>query len=217
MGTDSKIFKPRRFARSARLLSTALVVASGALAGAVPAAQARSVLGGAAPATAATECSLWGTETPFARFGDYATYGLLRSGDLEGRGYEWAMSNAGRVAGNDTLNIRGGYSSLQINPSGSARSSAHCVDDAHPYFRFSARGTTGYLAVSVYDVSTGMEEYVGNMYPTRNPVWQLSPLMKAGLALAAYYNGSKQATFNFYAIGGTWQIDNVYLDPTRRR
>ena len=223
MGTDSKIFRPRRFARSARSLATALALGLVALAGAVPAANAEGDLDPTESAMTGgkgwsqTPCPEAIAEYPFKRFGDNAQYGLVSRGDFESSSRGWSMQNAGIELGNEELGVRAGTRSLKLAPGAVVTSPAHCVGAEYPYFRFLAQGRSGSLKVEVIATESGYVIGVGRLYATRS--WQVSPILSAAAALPLHPGNYTQIQFRFTVVGASnpWAIDNVYLDPTHRR
>ena len=186
---------------------------------------AAAVLGVPAVASAAS-CPPQPTTTPFTQWGDAGSYFLAPGGDFEAplRSSGWIVANAGRTPGNEPFHVGGGSDSysLTIGGGGVAVSPAFCFDDSMPYLRFFAHalGTAGDLHVRLAVMTAhGPVSFpfdrVADLPAASMPSW--APTGQLALtdgAVAA--DGEDQARLVFDASGpGSWQIDDIYVDPYR--
>lgn len=200
-----------RARRLARATTAALIAASAALVGA---------------SAAEAACATQATTKAYASFGDYADYVLAPGGNFEGTS-NWSVAGASLATG--TAPFAAGSStdrrSLTVTGKGRAVSPSFCVGIEHPTFRFQARqisGTWAQLLVKLrWRESSGRinETVVGSLSGgaygkwTPSPALQLAttlPLTSAGQSLTA------QIVLDPEDMGGSWQVDNVYVDPYRR-
>jgi hypothetical protein len=200
----------RQMPRRSRLIAAALVAAA---------------IGAAAPATASaglmSDCRARAASPVFAPWLDYANYFLAPEGGFEKRAPGWDFDGASIGAGNEPFYLSGaGKSSLHLEAGQSATSPAVCVGLEHPTFRFVARRTAGSvldtLSVAVV-LPDGTHLPVGTM--TGGSLWQPSPLMVLTANLLPTIEGedSVDVRLHFTADSGSWQIDDVYVDPSGSR
>jgi hypothetical protein len=193
-----------RFKRAAPLLLTVLVLA------APGEAQARF---GACPGQSVAQVFL-----PWA---DPAWYATVPDGGLEAGGAGWALaSGASIVTENEPYYVRSASDSraLSLAPSASASSAPACVGPGHPTLRFFARGVNtrqAVLNVSVQIVDpAGGARWVPIGAVAGTGSWQPSPILPIVTnALAPVV--PQPAVFRFAPAGGggTWYVDDVYVDP----
>ena len=190
-------------------LATALTVAM-----AVPsAAQAAGPLGGGCPES--------GLSKPFARWLDPMKYTLVPSGAFERGGSAWSLSGAAVRKGNEPWQVAGaGHTrSLRIGAGGSATSRAMCVDVEHPTLRFFVRGPGSPLAVLRVEAivrggGLGVLDRIPIGAATGLGGWRPSlpmPILKNLLGLLPGHEVT--VAFRFIASGGSFQVDDVYVDP----
>lgn len=197
--------------------TTLAVVAAGALA-ALPG-TASAVIVERAPS-----CEPQPTTKAFAQWGDRRDYVLAPDGSFEAGASGWQLRGASVVPGNESFYI-GGRShskSLQIDGGGTATSPEICVGLEHPTIRLFTRNNR--LLLSALSVEVIVQTSVGLKVPVpigvalpHNP-WKPSPsyLVVANL-LPLLPNNYTPVAFRFRAIGGgSWWIDDFYVDPSRR-
>jgi hypothetical protein len=176
-------------------------------------------------AFAAQSCPSTSTSPIFASFGDTAGYVPVPGGSFEANtSWKWALTNASLVAGNEPWQVGSlnDTQSLNINPGGTAVSAQVCVDATRPTWRFFAHSTNNLskttLTVSLqYVSSTGSTVTlpVGTLSGAGYTSWQVTPILAAGTLLPTG-TGAVQANIVFAAgSGGSWQIDDAYVDPYR--
>jgi hypothetical protein len=191
----------------------------------VAAAVVASAFATAGPAAAATPdvCVTPSFSQAFLPWHDRALYTKSPGGDFEGAQRGWTFgSGAGVVAGNEAFHIGGADdgSSLYLAPGASAVSSPMCVDRAYPSFRFFARNLTGgkgQLQVEVNWQESGVRRTSRATLNTP-PTTAWTPVVSLRLPTGALSTGELEpVTFRFTATGGSYQIDDVYVDPFMRR
>lgn len=164
---------------------------------------------------------------PFARWGDDAHYKLAPGGDAEGALTGWSLAGGARVvAGSEPFAATGrlGASSLSIPAGGSVTTAATCVNAAYPSFRFFAKSSGGLLGLLpalkvdlVYrDGLLGLVAVpVGTVLPSST--WRPTPVFLTASALgAAVAGGEVPLALRFTSLAGTWQVDDVFVDPYKR-
>jgi hypothetical protein len=181
----------------------------------------------ALPATANADlietdaCDTAALSQPFAPWGDNAQYKLAPGGDFEGSLDGWKFSGgATRVAGGRN----GGYS-VRIPAGGSVTTPATCVNAAYPTFRFFSKSSGGLLGllpamtVEVLYRDSALRILplpLGVGLPSRG--FQPSLTMLTGSVLAGLLNdGEDFVGIRFRSVLGTWNVDDVYVDPMMRR
>lgn len=191
-------------------LVLAVVLVASALA--VPAASA-SLLGGLLPSCGATTY-------PFEAWGDYDAYCAFPNLGFESGTKGWTLhGNASVVAGNEPWHVSGiGSHALQLGPGATALSSPLPVSLLDPYMRFFARsaGADGSLHVQVVFRGltgnlTGLLDF-GTLSPGGYAAWQPTQRVLSTLALPLL-TSTAQVQFTSLAKSGSWQLDDVYLDP----
>lgn len=174
---------------------------------------------GAFPASAGAACPDQPTSTVFARWGDTADYFLAPGGDFEGAATSW--TGGALMPGNEPFYLAGrdDVQSLRVAANRSASSPAFCVDASHPDFRFVARPLRPYdlswLEIYVrFRHSDVMKTWlVGGVGQVRS--WGMTPQIRLTRDLPIPADGT-EAQVLFRAVGGTWVVDDVFIDPFRR-
>jgi hypothetical protein len=204
------VIRPPRLKARLGALVSALAVASIAL-----------------PAAAQAACPTTPVSQPFQRFGDNANYSPLSNGGFESGATGWSLSGASVISGNETYHVRApsDVKSLSIPATGTVASPAFCVGIEHPSFRFFARrtsGTWGVLNVKLrwteQDGRTN-EVVVGSLSGDPYTSWQPTPMLPLAVTLPLWQAGSSlnvRVVFDPEDFGGSWAIDDVYIDPYAR-
>jgi hypothetical protein len=171
----------------------------------------------AAPAAWA-DCEGQVLEQPFERWNDLAHYTLVGDGDLTGGAAGWELDGADLVADNEPWYVHGGETprALRLRAGDSATTPPLCVSLAHPTMRFFLRNGGGLLGVLKVDVvtSNGVTLPVGVIAGLLgDDDWAPSPTLPVVGNLL-----DDEVAFRFTAIGlgGTWTIDDVYVDPYKK-
>ena len=177
----------------------------------------------------ATGCDDGPITQPFQRFGDTDNYKLLPGGSFEAGTAAWQLSGGAKiVSGNETYKVGGSTHSRSLSlPSGSAAVSAFtCVGLAEPTLRLFAKRNSALLGlVSTLNVQIQVQTSLGlslwlPVLPgdlggsSWHPTAQM-PLIANILPLSA--SDKTPVRFRFTPLLGSWQIDDVYVDPYRSR
>jgi hypothetical protein len=181
-----------------------------------------AVLAGAG--TALASCPVPAVSTPFSQWGDSSSYFTVPGGTFEGSSDHvgWSLTNATLTAGNEpfAVNAASDSQSLTIAAGGSATSPYFCVDSTMPDLRFFAQ-----------QASAGTNLQVQALVPTGNgvtvvpvadladgsmPSWApTSPITGNGGAIPAGQSMMVALRFVAPASSGSWQIDDIFVDPYR--
>ena len=197
------------FSRRLWLILAAIVAATGL---AVPAASA-GLLGGLLPPCGSTT-------QPFKAWGDADAYCAYPNLGFESGATKWTLTgNASVVSANEPWHVSGsGTHALQLGPGATASSLTLPVNLLDPWVRMFARsaGANGSLRVQVVFRGllgnvTGLLN-VGSLSPGGYSSWQPTQRVLSALALPLLTT-SAQVVLTSTATSGSWQIDDVYLDP----
>jgi hypothetical protein len=185
----------------------------------------------AAPASAgvltasAKDCGDESLSQPFAQFGDNAQYKTVQGGSFEGSLADYTLIGGAKVvSGNEPWQVGGSdHGKSLVLPAGSSViTPPSCVGLAEPTLRFFAKKNSGLLstlAVSVYvKTSLGLVVPVPVGVLLGNGQWKASPTMLIVANLLPLLPGDRTpVAFQFTPLLGSWQIDDVYVDPFRYR
>ena len=155
----------------------------------------------------------------FNSLGDLNSYTLVQGGSFEAGATGWSLSGATVTAGGAS-----GSRSLTITPNGKAVSPPICVDISTPTFRFVARrasGTWAQMNVNVlWTDALGVTHSTTAGSASGMTSWTASPVMLLGAMLPLWQPGSTlsiRLQFLPAQYGGSWAVDEVYVDPYSRR
>ena len=173
--------------------------------------------------TALQDCGSTPFEHPFTQWLDPLPYVPVPNGDLEG-GSSWRLSaGAGIVAGNESFYVGGADDrhSLALPAGASAVTPATCLGIDRPTVRFFARRTSGGLLdlASVLKVDVIYEDASGSVLSlpllpaTGGTSWAPSLPTPVVANLIPQLGGAAAVAFRFTAVGGSWLVDDVYVDP----
>jgi hypothetical protein len=166
---------------------------------------------------------------PFLRFGDSDYYKLLPGGSFEAGTAAWQFSGGAKiVSGNETYKVGGaGHSQSLSLPNGSAAVSPFtCVGLNEPTLRLFAKRNSALLGlISTLNVQIQVKTSLGlSLWLPVLPgdlggsSWHQTakmPLLANILALSG--TDKTPVRFRFSPLLGSWQIDDVYVDPMMRR
>jgi hypothetical protein len=174
-----------------------------------------AILFAAAPAYA---CEGQELEQPFARWGDTAHYTLVGDGDFTAGAAGWDLDGADLVADNEPWYVHGGDTprALRLRAGDRATTPPLCVSLAHPTTRFFVRNGGGLLGTLTVEVVThgGLALPVGVVAGLLGGgEWAPSAPMPV---LANLVDDEVSFRFTAGGIGGTWTIDDVYVDPYKK-
>ena len=203
---------------SSRIRSATAVSAAIAAFVLVPSAANAGVLVQSAP-----DCAAETLTQPFLPWADLASYTLDNGGSFEDGGAGWTLgSGASVVSGNEPWNVTSSSDSqsLSIASGSQAVSSTACVGVDHPTIRFFANGSnsTARLYVEVlFESSTGAVVSAPVGLVTGSNGWAPTTVMPIAASLLPLLPGNyTPVQFRFTASGGSFQIDDLYIDPYSR-
>jgi hypothetical protein len=179
------------------------------------------------PAAAQAACASTPTTKPFQAFGDGHDYSLVPNGGFESGAGGWSLPGARVTTGNESWSVRaaGDSKSLAIDATGTAVSPTVCIDIKRPTYRFFARRTSGSWGVLNLRVrwqdSSGQtnETTIAALDSSFGTAWRVSPVYNIASLLGLWnedQDASVQLVFDPENSGGSWAIDDVYVDPYGR-
>jgi hypothetical protein len=147
------------------------------------------------PAAArAADCSGQTLDRTFLPWADPAFYTPVPEG--------WTLAGGAAVVNDGAVSL----------PAGSSATTAPiCIGLGHPTVRFFARNTGNPLSLLRVSAVVGETELPIGLVPAGRE-WAPSP----PLLLAVNLLGADSVAFKFAADGGSWSVDDVYVDPYRK-
>jgi len=174
-------------------------------------------------AFAATQCPARTMTSPFAHWGDTGRYFMLDNGGFEKGTTSWTLAGgASVVSGNESfhLNSSSDSHSLRLPTGASAQSVATCFDVNAQTVRLMVKGPSSpgaQLKVDAYvltQTSGGPNiRTVSTQIVNPGTSWNPSAAVTFSLGQSQMLAATATVQFTFTALGGTWQIDDVYVDP----
>lgn len=157
---------------------------------------------------------------PFTAWGDVDAYCAFPNLGFESGAVSWKLSgSASVVSANEPWHVSGaGTHALQLAPGASALSSALPVSLLDPWIRFFAHSVRANGALRVQVLFHGLLGNltgvlnVGSLSPSAYSSWQPTQRVLSALALPLF-TSSAQVLVTSQASAGSWQVDDVYLDP----
>jgi hypothetical protein len=157
---------------------------------------------------------------PFAQFGDYHSYYPVPNNGLESGSIGWTLSSGASVGyGNEPWFVSGaGTRSLVLKAGASAYSPPACINLLNPHVRAFAKSTGANNSLRAQVVFYGL---LGNTLGILNVAdqksgdftdWQPTGEIPSVLALplgTVFF----RAKFTSLASSGTWQVDDLFVDP----
>ena len=171
---------------------------------------------------AAAGCPSIPTTQAFAPWGDVADYFKAPGGDFESGAAAWDLTGGATAVDGSAPSAIGGADdqrSLALPAGSSATSPTMCIGIEHRTMRFFARGATSgaILVEAIYEKRTAKEKSVRVATVSVSDDWaptKALPLIVNDIA--ASYDNALPVALRFTPVGtGTWQIDDVYVDPYR--
>ena len=139
----------------------------------------------------------------------------------------WTLSGGARiVSGNEPWKVGGSAhsKSLQLPRGSRATTGVMCVGIGHPVMRFFAKRTSGFLLDSLsvevlFETAGGQVASLPVGLVLGGGSWQPTLPFPVLASLLPLLPGEQTpVSFRFTPVGsGTWQIDDVYVDPWRSR
>jgi hypothetical protein len=179
-------------------------------------------LGVGLQAQAAEACTTRNLSQPFGKWGDFNNYFPVTSGTFESGTSGWSIGpGVTTVAENEPWRVAGGSSSLRI-PAGSSASTAEmCLtaDEDSARFFYKSPGNGQSLSVTIRATNTAQHiTYITSFTISAGwvPGWQLTP--RIALPDVRGTTGVENVIITLAANGSAaWQIDDVFVDPSRTR
>jgi len=172
---------------------------------------------------AAGGCPAVPTAQTFSPWGDVADYFLAPDGGIEAGAAGWDLDDgAAAVEGNETYAVGGtdDHRSLSLPAGSSATTAPICIGIEHRSMRFFVRGSgAGVVHVdAVYDKGSDTEKHVRLASITADESWAPSAIIPMRVnEIAPDHDNALPVSLRFTARGeGSWQIDDVYVDPYRK-
>jgi hypothetical protein len=188
-------------------------------------------LAAAAPAHAGllvasgTNCQASSSSQVFLRWLDLFRYERAPGGNAESAA-GWTLSGGARVVpGNEPWKVGGSGSNSLLLPRGSqATTGKMCVGIGHPVMRFFAKRTSGTLLDTLnvevlFQGAGGRSLSLPIGLVLAGGSWQPTLPFPVLASLLPLLPGSQTpVSFRFTPVGGgSWQVDDVYVDPWRIR
>jgi hypothetical protein len=180
-----------------------------------------------AGAAQAASCPSAGAKKAFSQWGDQRNYVLAPDGGFEAAAQGWELDGgATTVAGNESyyLNAAGDDTSLSLPAGSSAGSPPVCMAIDTPVFRMMARNTgdpTSKLRVTASYRLLGLlrTQTVGTV--TSGPAWAptapQSTVLTLSTILGTLIPSAIEVRLTPLDSKGSWQVDDLYIDPFARR
>jgi hypothetical protein len=175
----------------------------------------------------AKDCGDESLSQPFAGFGDKHQYKVVQGASFEGAMTDWTLAGGAKVvSGNEPWKVGGSShgKSLVLPVGSTAITPPACVGLAEPTVRFFAKRNSGLLGLSTLAVSVYVKTSLGLVVPVPvgvvlgNGQWKATPQMLIVANLLPLLPGDRTpVAFQFTPLLGSWQIDDVYVDPMRVR
>lgn len=179
----------------------------------------------AATPSVASACGSQSLTQSFLKLSDTGLYMPVRNAGFESGTKDWKLKGATVVTGNEPWKIGGTThtKSLRLATNGTALARQTCVTLDHTHSRFFARALskTATLKVEIIWDDEG-DDFVATALTLKGAdygAWKASPISPMAAIVSSLYNGEEdeEVALRFTAIGGSWDIDDVYVDPYRRR
>jgi hypothetical protein len=174
--------------------------------------------------TALASCPAQSLSSPFSQWGDTNSYFLIPGGSFAGTADQvgWTLDDASLTSGNEPFGVGGASDdqSLTIDGGGSATSPYFCVDNTMSDLRLFARqvasGSDLQVRALVQISGTVTAIPVGDLADGSMPDW--APTQPITGDTSAIPDGSSVMAalqFTVPASAGSWQLDDIYVDPWR--
>ncbi len=161
-------------------------------------------------------CSGQTVEHPFTSFGDGNGYVLISAAESTAG---WSLRGGSLVSGNEPWYVRSASDtrSISIAPGGRAETPSTCITLFDPTARYFTKGSAGgSLRVdAMANTPLGLSLPLGSTTISGNGSWSVSAVQRFLCNLTSPLTWT--ISFRFTALSGTWQVDDVYLDPMLQR
>jgi hypothetical protein len=173
--------------------------------------------------TASTPCDATDGSQVFRRWLDLANYQPAPDGGFEAGAKGWSLYGAATVAGNEPYDVGGATddTALRVPSGGSATTPTFCVGLEHPTARFFAKRVDGSL-LSTLRVDVRFQDALGNTHflpigvvALNGGSWQPTlPMLLVANLLPLLPGDHTPVALRFVPQGGgSWLVDDVYVDP----
>ena len=178
----------------------------------------------ASTGVALASCPTQPVSTPFSQWGDSNDYFLVPGSSFEGTADQlgWTLANASLTAGNEPFNVNdpGDQQSLTINGGGSATSPFFCVDETMSGLRFFAQqagaGTDLRVKALIQNADGSVTAVpIADLADGSMPAWAPTDPLGGSGHLPAGSSLMVALRFRAPVSSGSWQIDDIYVDPYR--
>ena len=167
---------------------------------------------------AASACAYPDSKQVFSRFGDDNWYIPFPDGGFESVASGWGLTGGAKVVkGNETFYLGSSkdFRALTMPKAATATSPQTCIGNDTPSFRLvlKSSSTTARLKVQfMFPDSYGQIVTKDVALLSAGSKWAASPILSANIGRSDIY-----AQLRLTAVGGTFYVDDVYLDPKMRR
>lgn len=158
-------------------------------------------------AASAQACSYEKSETVFSPYGDPRAYVLVPGGDFAS-GAGWTLEGGATVASG----------ALSLPAGSSAVSPSICVSKETPFLRSMARdsGVAG-AKLKVELLYEGLEAAQSRVVAgDKDEAWDPTHPLAQNYGLATLGGADSSVRVRITAVGGDWEVDDVYVDPFAR-
>jgi hypothetical protein len=177
----------------------------------------------ASTGVALASCPSPPVSNPFSQWSDSNDYFLVPGGSFEDTADQvgWSLTNASLTAGNEPFNVNSAddAQSLTINAGGTAISPYFCVDDSMSSLRFFAQQVAAGSDLRVralVQTPNGVSVVpVADLADGSMPSWAPTDALGNGATLPSGSSLMVALRFRVPASSGSWQIDDIYVDPYR--
>lgn len=177
----------------------------------------------ASTGVAFASCPAPPVSTPFSQWGDTNHYYLVPGGSFEGTSDQirWTLSGASLTPGNEPFyaDNSGDSQSLTIPAGGTATSPFFCVDDTMSSLRFFAQeasaGSDLQVQVVVQTPNGNQTVPLADLADGSMSSWAPTNPIADGGSVPPGATLSIALQFSVPQTSGSWQIDDVYVDPYR--
>lgn len=159
-------------------------------------------------AASAQACSYEKGEAVFSPYGDQRSYVLVPGGDFASGGAGWTLEGGATVASG----------ALSLPAGSSAVSPVICVSKETPFVRSMARdsGVAG-ARLQVEVLYEGLETSLNRVVAgDHDEAWDPTHPLAQNFGLATLGGSDSSVRLHITAVGGEWEVDDVYVDPFAR-
>jgi hypothetical protein len=171
---------------------------------------------GTGAAAATYSCPAQPMKQAFSSYGDSNQYFFAPNGGFENGTTGWTLgAGATVVSGSETayLNSSSDSKSMKLPANGWVRTGQICIDTTQQVVRLMVKGTSGQLKVDAKVVSGGnIRTWSTQVDASSSAGWRPSQQIQFAQG-SNQFLGATTLQLTFTAIGATWQVDDLYVDP----